>query len=257
MYRGFELDLKNVNLSAHMDAGRVQYNEYKRLAEADLDLFISPDGIIDGKKLEQEWFPNITAHIFISHSHNDLDMAIGFAGWLNQNFQLTCFIDSCIWGHTNVLQKRIDERFTKNTSGETYDYDKRNYSTSHVNMMLSMALTKMIDNCECLFFLNTPQSVNVADVVEQSTYSPWIYAEMTTAKYIEKKMPPRLLDAIKKSFSADKLRALDENLTIKLPLELDHLVKVKVDDMNKWRNAYNRVENTDDALKVLYKQHGN
>jgi len=257
MYRGFDLDLTDVKLSSFVSAGQAQYDAYKKLAESDLDLFLSPDGVIDGKKLEQEWFPNIKADVFISHSHDDLDRAIGLAGWLHQNLQLTCFIDSCIWGHANVLQKRIDERFTKSLSGETYDYDKRNYSTSHVHMMLSMALTKMIDACECLLFLNTPRSVNVRDVVEQNTYSPWIYAEMTTAKYIEKKIPPRLLTELKKSLPADQLRALNEGLKIKLPLELAHLTKVGSDAMNAWLDAYKRLENRNDALVVLYQQHGN
>ena len=68
----------------------------------------------------------------------------------------------------------------------SYSYEKRNYSTSHVHMMLSVALTKMIDNTECLFFLNTPKSITPDTIINQ-TESPWIYSEITTSQLIRKK----------------------------------------------------------------------
>jgi hypothetical protein len=80
MYRGFDLDLEKTDLSDFVAGGRAQFDKYKQLAEADLDRYISVDGVVDGGTLEKDWFPNITADVFISHSHDNLDMAIGFGG---------------------------------------------------------------------------------------------------------------------------------------------------------------------------------
>ena len=55
-----------------------------------------------------------------------------------------------------------------------YDYNKRNYSTSHVHMMLSTALTMMMDEAECVIFLNTPNALSTKDIVHK-TESPWIF----------------------------------------------------------------------------------
>ena len=35
------------------------------------------------------------------------------------------------------------------------------YNLSYVHMMLASALMTMIDKCECVFFLNTPSSINL------------------------------------------------------------------------------------------------
>ncbi|MDB4922913.1 hypothetical protein [Mucilaginibacter sp.] len=257
MYRGFDLDLKNENVSRFYDRGKTIYDALKRTTESSLDQFINATGEINGSDLQAHWFPNIKADIFVSHSHNDLDMAIAFAGWLQDKFGLSCFIDSCVWGYCDQLQKRIDERFTRNEGAETYNYEKRNYSTSHVHMMLSVALTQMIDRCECLFFLNTPASISAENVVEQSTFSPWIYAEIATAKHIEKRIPKRLRTSVIKSFSATELRSLNEGeqLRVRYQLDLGHLTKVHVDQMITWEKAFAELANERDALKLLYDNH--
>jgi hypothetical protein len=56
--------------------------------------------------------------------------------------------------------------------------------------MLSMALSKMIDRCEGIFFLNTPKSLRPTDVVKGKsgvTESPWIYSELATTQFIRKR----------------------------------------------------------------------
>lgn len=55
----------------------------------------------------------------------------------------------------NDLLREIDEKYCRHSNGTSFDYDKRNYSTSHVHMMLSIALSRMIDKCESVFFLNS------------------------------------------------------------------------------------------------------
>ena len=45
---------------------------------------------------------------------------------------------------SNDLLRRIDENYCRHSNGISFDYNKRNYSTSHVHMMLSIALSKML-----------------------------------------------------------------------------------------------------------------
>lgn len=49
--------------------------------------------------------------------------------------------------------------------------------------MLSSALAKMIDKCECIFFPNTPSSINL----NKKTESPWIYYELNIADLVQKR----------------------------------------------------------------------
>lgn len=52
-------------------------------------------------------------------------------------------------------------------------------------MMLSVALMKMIDKSESMFFYNTPSSFKQSSIITNgSTYSPWIYHELQTSKII-------------------------------------------------------------------------
>jgi hypothetical protein len=109
-------------------------------------------GVVNGTKLSEHWFPTVKADIFISHSHTDEDEALRCASWLKDTFELDAFIDSSVWGYADDLLKQIDNDYCLNQGGETYSYEKRNGSTSHVHMMLATALSEMIDRTECVFF---------------------------------------------------------------------------------------------------------
>jgi len=61
--------------------------------------------------MQDFWFPQINANIFISHSHNDEKKAITLAGWISETFHLKAFIDSCVWKCSNDLLKIIDNDF--------------------------------------------------------------------------------------------------------------------------------------------------
>ena len=143
MYRGFNLTLDFEN-DFFYQKGRTLNAANKLTVKRTLDSFISPDGSINGSKMQSNWFPQIDADIFISHSHRDEKMAITLAGWLDEIFGISTFIDSCIWGYSNDLLRQIDNKHCLNPSGETYSYEKRNNSTSHVHMMLSTALNMMM-----------------------------------------------------------------------------------------------------------------
>lgn len=53
-------------------------------------------------------------------------------------------------------------------------------------MIFSVALTQMIDNTECLFFQNTPNSITPNATINH-TESPWIYFEIAMSRLIRKK----------------------------------------------------------------------
>ena len=109
-----------------------------------------------------------------------------FTGFLKEKLDLDTFIDSCLWRYSNDLLKELDKKYCKYSDGVSYDYDKRNYSSSHVHMMLSIALSRMIDNCEAVFFLNSENSISLSEEIDsERTSSPWIYNELSMADIIQ------------------------------------------------------------------------
>ncbi len=164
MYKGFNLSLNDDLFQDYYKTGE-QLNTINESAVKDaLDSFLGANGKIDGSKLQEHWFPQIKADVFISHSHKDRDTALGLAGWLSESFGLKPFIDSCVWGYANDLLQEIDNKYsllTVNQSVTTYEYLHCNRTSAHVHMMLATALQMMINNTECLFFLNTPNAINV------------------------------------------------------------------------------------------------
>lgn len=197
MFAKFNLKLENddyENLAHFSKLGFEMYDHQRRSIHENLNRFLSPDGILDASAIEEEWFPSISSHLFLSHSHRDKDAVISFAGFLQRNYGITSFIDSTVWGYANNLLKQIDNKYCVQSikpSGEhTYDYDKRNQSTAHVHLILQGALAKMINRCECLIFVNTPHSVSCQDIGhEEKTSSPWIYSELLMANTFPARKP--------------------------------------------------------------------
>ena len=163
--------------------------------------YISEDGVINGTDLKEHWFSISKKDIFISHSHKDINKVKAFAGWLYDCFGLEAFIDSCSWGYCDDLLNKIDKKYCYRPKTNTYDYQLRNYTTSHVHMMLSMALTEMIDNTECIIFFDTPQSINMADELKkiekkskkETTLSPWIYHELSMTTMLRERQPRKAI----------------------------------------------------------------
>jgi len=166
MYRAF-------NLVGHpwgpisRDLGDVIFNKNKLMVRESLESYLEGQ-IIDGTKLAEHWFPTIKADVFVSHSHNDEEDAVKCAGWLKSEFGLDPFIDSCVWGYADNLLKMIDDKYCRNPGGETYSYEKRNGSTSHVHMMLSGALNAMLDSTECVIFINTRNSITSSESIAKT-----------------------------------------------------------------------------------------
>jgi hypothetical protein len=252
MYRGFNLEIpEKLNAEKYYGIGNNIFKKSSQKFFNKIKSLIELEGIINGNQVINDWFPKTDSHIFLSHSHKDQKKAITLAGILYDKFKIKTFIDSCIWGNSNELLKVIDDHFCKNEENGNYSYEKRNYSTSHVHLMLSSALNQTIDNNECLFFLNTPNSVSATDSVNSKTYSSWIFSEITTSQIIRKKTPDRLKQEKKIFSSKERLsESARSQLIIEYELELNHLQKLKLSDLDNWFDY--RSSNPKTALDRLY-----
>lgn len=238
-----------------------QFEDYQKLGDAiflnnekqvidDIELYIDTEGNIDGSGIQAEWFPQVKADIFISHSHRDEAKAKGLAGWLYEKYGLTTFIDSCVWGYSIELLRKIDNDYCLNEDKKTFNYHKRNYSTSHVHMMLATALTMMIDKAECVIFLNTPNAVCAEEIIDK-TESPWIYYETVMTNLVRhKKLSEYRKEIIKKSIFNEQA-----SLNIKYNVSLDHLYELNQDELEEWSGLYNGIRD-EHPLDILYKKKG-
>ena len=254
MYRGFNITFESYLDDKYLAIGKqIQKREKDKIKESFQQYFLENEEL-DGTYIMSKWFPVSTYDIFLSHSHKDENQALKIAGLLKERHGLNVFVDSSVWLNCNDLLKLIDDKYCLNQDKTLYDYSSRNYSTSHVHMMLMNSLNKMIDNSEALFFLNTPNSVSPKNVIKEQTFSPWIYSEIETSKIINKKTPERLYIKTK-YFSEGRYVALNEssnkNIQIGYEVDLGHLSKINSYDFETWMNKY--YLNKFDALNSLYK----
>lgn len=223
-------------INQHLERGRSIYESHVKEVQDCLAKYITEDGVINATALKDHWFSISQKNVFISHSHNDISKVKAFAGWLYDSFGLEAFIDSCSWRYCDDLLKNIDDRYCYRRETDTYNYSMRNYTTSHMHMMLSTALTEMIYNTECIIFFNTPQSIRIKSEVDkikngdkQTTISPWIYHELSMTTMLDVVKPNRLSPAlehrdhvdfsqsthdVKPKFDYDVTKALKEMTTL-------------------------------------------
>lgn len=213
---------------------------------------------IDGSKIQEDWFPQVKCDVFLSHSHKDLEKAKQFAGWLKNKFDLEVFIDYNIWGSITDLLRSIDDVYCYNKESNTYSYEKRNFTTSHVHMMLINALTDMMDRTECLMFFETPNSIDLKKMTHSSsslTESPWIYNELFLSKVLQS-VQRRSAYKLKKSQDSVRMYAqMNESFNPRYNVDTSHLIDLSNEDLRKWLQHY-RASQSDyeviHSLDVLY-----
>lgn len=212
-----------------------------------LEKYVLNDGSLDAFAIELEWFPEIDAKVFLSHSHIDEKMVKSFANYLYEEYGITSFIDSTVWGYADNL---IDLLYNKYCSGITNELELINVKkriASFVYILLQSALTKMIDHCECFIFVNTSNSIYSSnDTTLSCTRSIWLYNELFMANRIRR----RSLE----SHRPDELMHGDFNLTI--PVEMDGLVNLTINDFKdaKENTIFKDIPN--DILRNLYIKKG-
>ena len=118
--------------------------------------------------------------VFISHSHNDLEIAKRFATWLKEKYGYNVFLDSFVWNSADGLLREIDNLYCKQRNG-LYNYHKRNYSTAHIHTMLSMSIMEIIKRSKVGILIDSHHSINLERLRNSNqakTLSPWIFQEI-------------------------------------------------------------------------------
>ncbi|RZU47959.1 hypothetical protein EV700_0928 [Fluviicoccus keumensis] len=256
MHARFNLDPARKDWREYFGEGKRIYNEYKANVVKDLKRFESPRGILQAKDIIENWFPAIDADVFLSHSHKDEPLIIGLAGWLHKEFGLKPFIDSTVWGYSDELLRVIDNECDQYKKYETYNYYRRNRSTSHVHMMLSTALMDMMDRCECLIFVNTPNSFIPNDYLmsQGETESPWIYSEIAMTRMLRQKPPKEhrakaVYDGV--NASLEHIKEANE-LRVAYPLDTLHLTPLTLSDLDHWMSRKRTDTRNTNPLDILY-----
>ncbi len=242
-------------LSKYETIGEAIYKKHQSESRKILDKFINKEnGVINGSALKGHWFQTVKADIFLSHSHKDINQVLAFAGWLKEKMDLISFIDSCVWGYSDDLLRKIDDKYCQSRDdGDFYDYKLRNYSTSHVHMMLTTALMEMIDKTDCIMFYNTPSSISLKNDIDNIKNhksalvdSPWIYGELTMMSLIRTQEDNHIIN---ESFSHSGL---------KIEYSVDDIIKDlrKLNDksLNQWKDEYYNLAQQKHALDILFSQ---
>ncbi len=266
MFTGFNLTIDKSffcempkSLNDYKVIGQNHLSEYKVHCENQLEDYIINENNIDGTKLQNDWFPEIKADIFISHSHTDEDLALALAGWLNDNFKLKCFIDSAVWGYSGKLLEKLNDTYSNRRTDDggvvLYNHNRAIQASEHVNMMLSVALQRMIDKSEAIFLLNTHNSVSKFDDLSKcvnKTYSPWIYSELVCSEIVRRKslLEYRDIKNIKLKYAQESVQNRDFKSTYDISLK--HLNKISSDKLKAWYNTYRSIKYRY-PLDILYK----
>lgn len=212
----------------------------------------STDGLINGKTLKELWFPHGKYQIFLSHSHNDIELARYLKAWFKVYCNLDCFIDADVWSNAFVLLKELDNKYSIPAGTTCYNYDRRNQSTAHVYAMLTMALFEAIDEIECPILIESANSVTLKEGIEKSSLSPWIYEEVGYMGKLPHKIPSRFPTTRCFSVGAESM-VLNESVTDSLqmthPLDTTKFKQIDNSDLLSMRSNSGLC-----ALDVLYKR---
>ena len=187
-------------------------------------LVIGKSGIIDGKRLRNFVFPTDDYHVFISHSHDDLEKAKQFAAWLEEQYNYRVFLDSFVWNNADGLLREIDNLYCKQRNG-LYNYQRRNYSTAHIHTMLSMSIMEIIKRSKVGILIDSHHSINLERLRNSNqgkTLSPWIFQEiMFMRQFANQKSSTRM-------FSSE---SLNEGLQIAHTVDLSDFTPLTAMDL--------------------------
>lgn len=253
MFAGFNLEINK----HFFESKQKSFQEYQKIGEEHLGAqgegienalseYIN-NNIVDGSKIQKDWFPEVEADIFLSHSSADKELVNAIAGWLNDNFNLKCFVDSNIWCYAGNISEMLNSNYSNKRSDGNGSYlynHKRCLKVSeHVDTMLNIALQKMIDKCESVFLINTEKSIHINSDSKSVdiTYSPWIYSELVCSEIVRKKplyfyrYNSELYHSINES---RRFEDVSNNLTISYNAPTQHLIKINQDVLEKWNRQF-------------------
>ena len=264
MYAGFNLNISqrlipDIDFSQYRTRGKTHLATQENTVRCNLSEFIlEGTNIPDGTAIQNDWFPEVAADIFISHSHKDIGLAEGLAGWLNETFGLRFFIDYNVWGYADDLLEEINSEYSNrrvDRSGDiVYDHQSCIAASKHVDTMLTMALYKMIDRCECVFLLNTGDSIQrYGDMPHDTTISPWIYSEIVCSQLIRKQQLSNYSKGMVLKHDERRFEAIQESFTPAYKITTKHLHPLDTNILLSWKEQYQRTR-CQYPLDALYAQ---
>ncbi|MGE4496306.1 MAG: hypothetical protein AB7E48_00385 [Deferribacterales bacterium] len=216
-------------LDKRLKASTRSYSPYLQYLKGKVDVL--KNETIDVARLENDWFPQINADIFLSHSHADVDLVQYFSNWLSKELDLTTFIDSDVWGYKDNLIKEL--------TGSMSNKKQIIRCVDNINIILSTALTKMISETPVFIFLESDNSVEN----DYSTYSPWIYNELLMTTLIATKK--------EKMFSASQEALLEKYAHFEYDVE--HILRgfpsLSFRQLSEWKKMYDL--NDKNAITLL------
>ena len=208
-------------------------------------------GILDGRKLKEYVFPSGDRYdVFISYSHDDEKLAMKLAYYLQEYCQLNVFLDCYIWNSADALLKAIDDDYCQTPDNKHYYYRSRNYSTSQVHALLSMAILEVINISECCIVLDSNNSINLhclTDPTKAKTLSPWIYEEISFMRLLPQQ-------AVRKTKYFSHGKAL-ESLTESKKLQIANPADFNGFEIMTCEDLFHLNQDGEDRLDMLYERH--
>lgn len=252
MYRCYNLIVKN-NLSKEKFKPNKKFDIPKAEFLEDIESFIMGNETLDAQKIKDNWFPEINADIFISHSHADL----GYVSKLTDKLKhlgLRTFVDSEVWGYSDTLLKNLDNKYCYDKETNTYNYNTRNKTTSCIHLILLNALAQMIDKCECIIFVNTQNSIMPSSYIkqEEETYSPWLYNEIALSRLIRVRTKEEHRTQV---IAEDSKSQIEQRLfKAKYKTSLSHMTEITEKEFSDWHKKISENSNIKrhQALDLLY-----
>ena len=197
---------------------------------------------INADEIQKRIFPTYKDYdIFLSHSHKDLALVQKFAYYLTHKMRVRVFIDSEVWGYVDDLLKQVNDKYALKKKN-LYDYKIANIDACNIYLMLSNAIHDVINETECLFFINTPNSINIDSNIElQNVESPWLYDELKTTSMIKKRIPDSIqgyLDGLAACRKRNKIYtdSIEPKWVRDVHKEIDGLTILPNEILLKWQN---------------------
>jgi len=244
----------------------IRKNKVKELVE---DLAVGEGNILNGQKIQDNCFTTKLPeefHIFVSHSHADVNLIESFAMIMKRAFDVNCFVDSMVWNgkddEDGILRRLNQFNIIEQNNGVTrYYHEPVIRTTDHVHAMLSMALMEMIDKCEMGLFVHSDNSVLPeikTNDFKDVTLSSWIYEEISIMNHIRPNPPQRGVFEERGYDANGYHKGVRKELKITHPLDLKNFVELFQNNMpmdgkgTKWLdNLYSNVLNNNNAHRGL------